>query len=103
MVIYKDYTLVYNQTGGVFDICASSLNRPLDSPIMERTPHIAHTIRLSPTDPVVDSTPFGETKMPEPTDQIHQCKSPGPRFTKNFKSILNRKHISGAKMRFTIL
>ena len=26
---------------------------------------------------------------------------PGPRFTKNLKSDRNRKHISGAKMRFT--
>lgn len=35
-------------------------------PNRERIPLAAHTIRLSPTEPVSVSTPFGDIKIPDP-------------------------------------
>ena len=35
-------------------------------PSIESIPHAAQMMRLRPADPVSSSTPFGDTKIPEP-------------------------------------
>ena len=38
-------------------------------PRRDKIPPAAHTIKLSPTDPVSDRTPFGEIKIPDPIER----------------------------------
>ena len=42
-----------------------------DAPNKDRIPPAIHNTRLKPTDPAPSNTPFGEMKMPDPTNIIH--------------------------------
>ena len=39
-------------------------------PSIDKTPQAPHTIKLNPTEPVLCSSPLGETKMPDPAINV---------------------------------
>ena len=69
--IYSRRTKIYLSfgVGQMKEISEISANHEYNLPSVDRTPQPIHTTRHIPTDPVRSSTPFGDTKIPDPVEE----------------------------------